>query len=48
MHFKELSDAQWDYIHLHLPPQPKVRRKRVNARKTINGILYVLVTGCQW
>jgi len=22
--------------------------KRVNDRKTVNGILYVLVTGCQW
>ncbi|WP_082089377.1 transposase [Methanosarcina horonobensis] len=48
MHFEELSDAQWKYIRFHLPPQPKVGRKRVNDRQIINGILYVLVTGCQW
>ena len=48
IHFEELSDAQWDYIRSHLPSQPLVGRKRVNDRQTINGILYVLVTGCQW
>ncbi|WP_158024289.1 transposase [Methanosarcina horonobensis] len=48
IHFEELSDAQWKYIRFHLPPQPKVGRKRVNDRQIINGILYVLVTGCQW
>ncbi|RPJ75227.1 MAG: transposase [Alphaproteobacteria bacterium] len=42
-------DAQWNYIHSHLPPQTKVGRKRVSNRQTINGILlYVLVRGCQW
>ncbi|WP_416182781.1 transposase [Methanosarcina sp.] len=35
-------------MHSHFPPQPKVGRKRINDRQTINGILYVLVTGCQW
>ncbi|WP_416182806.1 transposase [Methanosarcina sp.] len=45
IHFEELSDAQWKYIRSHLPPQLKVRRKRINDRQTINGILYVLVTG---
>ncbi|MDP4228164.1 MAG: transposase [Bacteroidota bacterium] len=48
MHFEELNNAQWDHIRSHLPPQPSVGRKRVNDRQTINGILYVLVTGCQW
>lgn len=48
MRFAELSDEQWEFIKPHLPPQPIVGRKRANDRKTINGILYVLITGCRW
>ncbi len=48
IHFKELSNAQWNHIHSYLPPQPKVGRKRVDDRQVVNGILYVLITGCQW
>lgn len=48
MRFSELSDKQWDFIKPYLPPQPIVGRKRANDRKTINGILYVLITGCRW
>jgi transposase len=28
--------------------QPIFGRKRADDRKTINGILYVLITGCHW
>ena len=48
MKFAELSDEQWGFIKPHLPPQPIVGRKRADDRKTINGILYVLITGCRW
>jgi transposase len=48
MRFAELTDEQWDFIKPHIPPQPIVGRKRADDRKTINGILYVLVTGCRW
>lgn len=48
MKFAELNDMQWDFIKPHLPPQPIVGRKRADDRKTINGILYVLITGCCW
>jgi transposase len=48
MRFAELSDKQWDFIKPYLPPQPIVGRKRANDQKTINGILYVLITGCRW
>jgi len=48
MTFQELTDEQWEYIKPHLPPQPRVGRKRACDRKTINGILYVLNTGCTW
>ena len=48
MNFEELIDDQWSFIRPHLPPQPKVGRKRADDRKTINAILYVLITGCRW
>jgi transposase len=48
MNFEELSDDQWSFIRPHIPPQPKVGRKRADDRKTINAILYVLITGCRW
>ena len=48
MGFGELTDAQWEFIKPLLPPQPKVGRKRADDRKTINGILFVLVSGSRW
>lgn len=48
MRFAELSDEQWEFIKPCIPPQPIVGRKRADDRKTINGILYVLMTGCRW
>ena len=48
MEFKELTEEQWSFIKPLLPPQPIVGRKRADDRKTLNGILYVLVTGCRW
>ncbi len=48
MRFAELSDEQWDFIKPHIPPQPIVGRKRADDRRTINGILYVLITGFRW
>ncbi len=48
MKFSDLTEDQWEYIKCFLPPQPMVGRKRADDRKTINGILYVLETGCKW
>ncbi len=48
MKFAELSDKQWEFIKPHIPPQPDVGRKRADDRRTVNGILYVLNTGCRW
>ena len=31
-----------------LPPKAKVGRPRADDRMVLNGILYVLVTGCRW
>lgn len=46
-----LSDAQWDRIK-HLIPellsQPKGGRPPDSQRACLEGILFVLLTGCQW
>ena len=48
MEFCELSDGEGDIIRLLLPPKAKVGRPRSDDRMVLNGILYVLVTGCMW
>ena len=48
MKFSDLTEDQWEYIKCFLPPQPRVGRKRAEDRRTINGILDVLETGCKW
>ena len=45
----EISDQQWAVIEPLLPKQGRGRgRPRANDRRTLNGILYVLKTGCAW
>jgi transposase len=45
---REVSDDEWELIRPHLPPRAKVGRPRADDRKVLNGILYVLTTGCRW
>src|SRR5215470_6029706 len=42
------TDAQWVFICPLLPPPARTGRPRAGDRRTIEGILYVLVTGCRW
>jgi transposase len=44
----DLSDAQWGLIRPLLPPAKATGRPRANDRRTLNGILYLLRTGCRW
>ena len=45
----DLSDAEWALIAPLIPPAKRGGGKRtVNVREVLNGILYVLWTGCQW
>ena len=44
----EVTDEQWERIKPLLPKQGKVGRPRADDRKVLNGILYVLRTGCRW
>ena len=43
-----LTDAQWAFIKPLLPPPARTGRPRADDRTTIEGILYVLTTGCRW
>lgn len=44
----DLTDAQWQRIKSLLPKSKWTGRKPVDDREVINGILYVLATGCPW
>jgi len=43
-----LSDRQWGFIQPLLPPPARTGRPRADDRRTVEGILYVLITGCRW
>ncbi|MFO1156140.1 MAG: IS5 family transposase [Rhodospirillales bacterium] len=45
----DLSDAEWAVIAPQIPPGRRGgRRRSVDLRAVLNGMLYVLETGCQW
>ena len=45
----DLTDAEWALIApLIRPGKRGGRRRSVNVREVLNGLLYVLETGCQW
>jgi transposase len=45
----DLTDPEWSLIEPLIPPaKPGGNKREVNIREIINGILYVLSTGCQW
>jgi transposase len=48
MGFREVSDGEWEVIRPFLPPRSRVGRPRTDDRMVLNGILYVLTTGCRW
>ncbi len=43
-----LADAQWAFVQPFLPPPAHTGRPRADDRRTLEGILYVLITGCRW
>ena len=45
----DLTDDEWQLIEpLILPAKRGGRRREVNIREVMNGVMYVLSTGCQW
>jgi transposase len=50
--WKDISDEFWEFAQPVLPKPKKKSKKggrpQADFRKILNGILYVLRTGCQW
>jgi transposase len=44
----DLTDLQWKRLKRLLPKPAATGRPRSNEREVLNGILYVLSTGCRW
>ena len=45
----DLSDEEWKLVAPLIPPAKRGGDKRtVNIREVVNGVMYVLSTGCQW
>lgn len=45
----DLTEEEWGQLEPLIPPAKRGGRKRsVNIREVLNGLMYVLSTGCQW
>ena len=45
----DLTDVEWGLIAAMIPPAKRGgRRREVDVREVVNGLLYVLETGCPW
>jgi transposase len=45
----DVTDEEWAHIEPHIPPAKSGgNKRRVKLREVVNGIMYVLSTGCQW
>ena len=45
----DVTDEEWAHIAPMIPPAKHGGRKRsVDVREVVNGLMYILSTGCQW
>src|ERR1700750_54584 len=45
----DLTDAEWAPVGPMIPPAKHGgRRRTVAVREVVNGVMYILSTGCQW
>ena len=45
----DLTDEEWAHVEPLIPPARRGGAKRtVSVREVVNGLMYVLSTGCQW
>jgi transposase len=45
----DLTDDEWTLVAPLIPPAKRGGNKRtVNMREVVNGLMYILSTGCQW
>ena len=45
----DVTDDEWALIYPFIPPAKRGgRRRSVDVREVVNGLLFILSTGCQW
>ena len=45
----DVTDDEWAHIAPLIPPAKRGgRRRSVDVREVVNGLMYILSTGCQW
>jgi transposase len=45
----DVTDEEWVLIAPHIPPaKPGGNKRTVDLRAVVNGLMYILSTGCQW
>ena len=45
----DLTNEEWGHVEHLIPPAKRGgRRREVDEREVLNGLLYILSTGCQW
>src|SRR5258707_194166 len=45
----DLTDDEWAYVKPLIPPaKPGGGKRRTDMRAVMNGVMYILSTGCQW
>jgi transposase len=45
----DLTDEEWSEVRALIPPAKRGRQRReVDVREILNGLMYILSTGCQW
>jgi len=45
----DLTDAEWSLVAAEIPPaRPGGNKRTVDIREVVNGVMYILSTGCQW
>jgi transposase len=45
----DLTDDEWAYVGRLIPPAKRGgNKRRVDVREVMNGIMFILSTGCQW
>ena len=45
----DLTDEEWSHVAPLIPPAKRGGSKRtVTVREVVNGLMYILSTGCQW
>ena len=45
----DLTDAEWAHVAPVIPPAKRGgNKRRVDEREVVNGLMYVLSSGCQW